>query len=92
MKQQKKPFADGNSKIVPRFGKTEKDRKSGKHRRAVDNRNKRVDWQQHGGVFPAAACNGKDNRYSFAKSAKHSNPAKGADFRAKKTHASRSAT
>ena len=90
MKQKHKPFANGDSKIAPRLGKTERDKKSGKNRCILENRNKRIDWQQHGGAFPAAVCNGKDNRFQFAKGVRGVNLAKGAGFQPKKTHNGRS--
>jgi hypothetical protein len=46
-----------------REGKTRRDRESGATQRAYANRQARADWQNNGGDFPYAHCNGKRNRH-----------------------------
>jgi hypothetical protein len=48
-----------------RIGKTEKDKASRAHSRAIENRQARADWQNSGGAFPYAHCNGKRNKTVF---------------------------
>lgn len=48
-----------------RVGKTAKDKASKAHARALANRSARADWQNSGGPFPYAHCNGHRNRTVF---------------------------
>lgn len=92
-KKQETRHNNGHSDVPPRFGKTKKDRESGKMRRNISNRQERADWQKSSSAdaknFPYKTCNGKRNRYSFAKPVKHSNPATGANYHSKKAHGAR---
>lgn len=50
-------------KKIMRWGKTERDHKSGAWGNRFDNRAARVSWQkEHGKPFPKETCNGKRNR------------------------------
>lgn len=49
----------------PRVGKTKKDKENNAHRTAMSNREARANWQNNGGDFPYAHCNGKRNRAVF---------------------------
>jgi hypothetical protein len=49
----------------PRVGKTKKDRENNAQRTAEANRQARADWQNNGGDFPYAHCNGQRNRTVF---------------------------
>jgi hypothetical protein len=49
----------------PRAGKTRKDRENNAHKTASDNRAARANWQNNGGEFPYAHCNGKRNHHLF---------------------------
>lgn len=49
----------------PRVGKTKKDKENNAHRTADGNRAARANWQNNGGDFPYAHCNGKRNRTVF---------------------------
>jgi hypothetical protein len=49
----------------PRNGKTAKDKKNNAHNTAYANRQARASWQNSGGEFPFAHCNGQRNRHQF---------------------------
>lgn len=61
------PKKTGPSENHPRRrdGKTKKDRTSNAASRAHANRQARADWQNSGGEFPYAHCNGQRNRHLF---------------------------
>jgi len=59
------PKVDPNRHPRCRIGKTQKDRATGAQNRAYANRQARADWQNNGGTFPYANCNGKRNRTVF---------------------------
>ena len=49
----------------PRVGKTKKDKARNAANTAYQNREARASWQNNGGPFPYANCNGKRNRHLF---------------------------
>jgi hypothetical protein len=49
----------------PRVGKTKKDKANNAHKTSLDNRMARASWQNNGGEFPYAHCNGQRNRHLF---------------------------
>lgn len=59
------PKVDPNRHPRSRIGKTQKDRANSAQNRAYANRQARADWQNNGGDFPYAHCNGKRNKTVF---------------------------
>jgi hypothetical protein len=59
------PRVDPTRHPRSRIGKTQKDRAKGAQSRTYANRQARADWQNNGGDFPYAHCNGKRNRTVF---------------------------
>ncbi|HXP49329.1 MAG TPA: hypothetical protein VN922_05215 [Bacteroidia bacterium] len=53
---------DPNRHPRARIGKTLKDRTKGAKQRNWENKQARADWQNNGGAFPYAHCNGKRNK------------------------------
>lgn len=49
----------------PRVGKTKKDKANNAQHTAYANREARASWQNNGGDFPYAHCNGKRNRHLY---------------------------